>query len=118
MTNNSLIIDLKVPEEKVDTTPKFKEREQYLVRVIEALRGVRQSKDWSTLKTELFDGLVASLEKQLKNEARQETIDVSSLARIAGQLKWAERYADLEKLEQTFMVELKNIRLNLYGKPE
>lgn len=118
MSNNSLILDLNVLEEKPDTTPQLKEREQYLVRVIEALRGVRHSKEWSTLKTELFDGLTASLEKQLKNEARQEDLNVLSLARIAGQLKWAERYADLEKLEQTFLVELKNIRLNLYGKPE
>ena len=101
---------------QVDTKPLLRQREQKLIKVIEALQEVQQSPAWSTLKNEVFDGLVATLEQEIKNEAKKENPESTRLNRIAGQLRWAEKYADLEKLERGFKVELQGIRKTLYDK--
>ncbi len=118
MNNSKLAIE-SIPlhiEDQVDNTEILRKRENELLKIIEALKGVEQSKDWSTLKIEIFDGLVNSLEKQLRDEAKKEDPDTLVLNRLAGQLKWAEKYSDLHKLENIFRVELQKIRQNLYGK--
>ena len=83
--------------------------------IIKSLQGVQRTKEWSSLKTELFDGLVLTLEKELREEAKKENPDSLKLSRIAGQLKWAEKYADLGKLESAFRIELTNLKKLLYG---
>lgn len=113
MNNSKLVLD---SIEKVDTTPLMRERETHLVHVIEALQGVAQSQAWSTLKTELFDGLVKTLKGELYSEAKREVPDTLKLRHISGQLKWAEKFSDLSKLEATFRVELQGVRQNLHGK--
>jgi len=120
MNNSKLAID-SVPlteEKRFDRTPILAEQEGRIIKIIEALAEVRESSGWSTLKIEVFDGLTATLERQLREEAKQDTPDALKLNRLAGQLKWAEKFSDLEKLEQAFRVELTNIRKNLHGKPE
>lgn len=119
MTNNSQIAQdfaVSLDQEKiVDLKPAFKERESKLVRIIEAIRELKKTSAWSTLKIELFDGLTESLERDLRSEAKKDQPDPSKLNRIAGQLTWAERYSDLDKFEVGKLVELKGIRKNLYG---
>jgi hypothetical protein len=117
MNNSKLIVDsVKLSlDEPVDNTVHFRERESQLVRIISALQGVQKSKDWSTLKTESFDGLTESLEGRLFSEAKKESPDTNKLNRLAGELKWAERFSDLGKLEQEFKLELANIKQKLYG---
>ncbi len=117
MNNSKFAIDsvsLTLEEPHVDLDA-FKEREQKLVKVIEALREVQQIKSWSSLKTELFDELPANLEKQISVEAKKENPNIQKLNRLAGELKWAERFSDLKKLEDTFLVELQSVRKQLYG---
>ena len=108
---DSVSLDLEEPSSNLDS---FKEREQKLVRIIEALRCV-QTKEWSSLKKELFDELPAELNKQISAEAKKENPNIQKLNRLAGELKWAERYADLKKFEDQLRVELKQIRQKLYG---
>lgn len=103
-------------ETPVDTSPIIREREGKLVKMIEAIDAISQSKEWTVLKEEVFDSLVTTLNKQISAEARKENPDTLKLNRLAGQLKWAEKYSDLRKLESLFRTELTNIREQLNGK--
>lgn len=118
MNNSKLAIEnvsLSI-EETVDRTPQLREREQNLIHILEAVRMVKESESWSTLKKEIFDGLVGTLNKEITEEAKKEDPDRLKLNRLAGQLKWAEKYSDLGKLENVFKLELTKIRQLLYGK--
>lgn len=90
--------------------------EARVVRIIEAIQGVQDSKEWSTLKTEVFDSLVNVLEKDLKTEAKKEDPDPKKLNRLSGELKWAEKYSDLTKLEISYRTQLQGIRKHIHGK--
>lgn len=117
MNNSKLAIEnisLTV-EEPVDRKPYLREREGTLVKLLDAVRKVESSKEWGTLKTELFDALVNTLTRDLSTEAKKEDPDTLKLNRLAGQLKWAEKYSDLKKLEDTFRLELTQVRKYLYG---
>ena len=114
--NNSRIA-LEYSEEKPDTTPLLRERQATILRIIEAIQEIEKTKAWSTLKTEIFHGLDKLLDNELRAEAKKEQPDPSRLNRLAGQLHWAERYADLSKLEERYRTELKQInqRIELHG---
>ena len=119
MNNSKLALDsIPLKEEgNIDRKPMLREREGVLLKIISALQEVQSSKEWSTLKTEVFDNLVNTLEYGLRDEAKKDNPDSLKLNRLAGQLKWAEKYADLNKLENVFRVELTNIRQKL-NEPE
>lgn len=93
-------------------------REAELVRMIEALQGIRQSKEWSSLKELVFDGLKSNLETRLLAAAREGKPDTHFMSNLSGQLFWAEKFSDLSKLEAQYRVELKNVKLRLYGNTE
>lgn len=117
MNNSKLAIDsvsLSL-EKEVDRSPQLIEREARLIKIIEAIQKVERTQEWSTLKTEVFDGIVNVLEKEIKDEAKKENPDTMKLNRLAGQLKWAEKYSDLTKLEHVFRQELNGLRKTLYG---
>ena len=97
---------------------KLRSEESRLVRIIEALRDVQDVKSWQLLSEEVFKPLVNILEKDIKTEARKEDLSPQRLNRLSGELKWAEKYADLAKLENNYQVHLKSIRTKLYGEPE
>lgn len=113
--NNSLNMDEPVSPRK--PTDSYKEREAWLVKVIEALNAVHNSKEWSTLKGELFDGALESVEKQLVSEAEKLEICLPNLYRLQGERKWAKKYSKLELLAETYRVELANIRKVLINPP-
>jgi len=115
LATNSVSLHL---EEPVDTSPVFIEREANLLKVIEALRIIRQTNEWSSLKEEVFDKLSGDLERQIGQEAQKLNPDTHKLNRLSGELKWAERFSDLKKLEDSYRVELTHVRSKLYGKTE
>jgi phage terminase small subunit len=119
MNNSKIALDgsLAIEEPKLDVRPKLREREATVVRIIEAIRGIKQSAEWSTLKSEIFDALTDRFSRELTEEAKKEQADPLKLNRIAGQLKWAERYSDLGKLEEQYLTELSGIRkqLDIHG---
>jgi len=115
MNNSFLINPVNLSlEEEVDDAP-LRERETELIRLIEAIRDVNASESWSTLKEEVFDGVLVSLEKEIFSEARKDAPDLLKLSRLSGQLKWAERYSNLDKMESELRTELTNVRLKLHG---
>lgn len=102
-------------EEQVDQKPILREKEGELIKILESIRKIQQTEEWSTLKINVFDNLTVSLSKELTSEAKKENPDTLKLNRLAGQLKWAERYSDLSKLEEEFRLQLTNVRKLLYG---
>lgn len=101
-----------------DITARYQAEEARLIRIVEAIQGLKNSKEWSTLKTEVFDNLANVLERNLKTEAKKEDCDPKRLNRLAGELKWAEKFADLDKLETSYRLQLQNVRNNIHGKSE
>lgn len=112
--NNGFISDSF--EEEV--SPQLRTEESRLIRIIEALKAVQSSQSWSTLKIELFDRLASTLERDLMQEAQKIGADSNKLNRLSGQLEWAEKYADLSKLENRYKVQLSNVKKQLDGKTE
>lgn len=117
MNNSQVISDFK-PEHSDESAPRLRAEEARLLRIVEALQAVNGSKEWSSLKTEVFDNLVNVLEKDLRTEAEKTDPNPSKLNRIMGKLEWARRYSDLHKFENEKRVELQNVRQQLYGKTE
>lgn len=116
--NNSRLaiesIDLHV-EEPVDKSEQFRAEEARLVKIIESLQGVQQTSEWSSLKELIFDGLPKRLKSELLTEAKRENPDTNKLNRITGELKWADKFSDLKKLEDSYRVELTNVRIRLHA---
>ncbi len=113
MNNSSVFEDLQ-KEPVVDVKPKLRSEESRLVKIIEALRKIEESEAWSTLKNEVFDGLVDRLERDIQIEAVKNDPDPKKLNRLSGEWTWAKKYSDLSKLVDTYKVELQRIR-KLYG---
>lgn len=116
MNNSSIRVELSEEPTPVDIQPKLRSEEARLVNIIEAVGRLKGSKEWSTLKTEVFDNLVNVLEKDISAEAKKDDPNPLKLNRLSGELKWAARYADLQKMEDTYRVQLTGIRKQLYGK--
>ena len=110
--NNSQTTIENEPDERLTS------EEAKTVRIIEALRDVQQSKGWNVLKETVFDRVASVLEKDIRSEVMSENLDPMKLNRLSGELKWAERYSDLSKLENHYKIQLNNIRLKLYGKKD
>lgn len=94
---------------------KVQERESEIVRILEAIQTLKQRKEWSTLKTEVFDNLHTNLTKDMMEEASKADPNTNKLNRIAGEMKWAERFSNLEKWENVLRVELQGVRKRLHG---
>lgn len=112
MSNSKIVIDevtLSL-DESFDNTERLREKESTLLKIIEALEGIKVSEDWSTLKLLIFDSLLENLEKRLKSESEQLELKPNQIHQLQGQLFWARKYADLDKLTNMYRVELANIR--------
>lgn len=117
MNNSQVFVDLSSKSNE-DNAPKLRSEEARLLRIVEALQVVNDSKEWSSLKTEVFDNLVNVLERDLRTEAEKPDPNPNKLNRIMGKLEWANRYSDLRKFENEKRSELQNVRLQLHGKTE
>lgn len=115
MSNNSkfALDQFSLEEKPRDISPMLQEKESNLMNIIEALKNVSQSEDWRSLKNRIFDGVVEKLERDLLIEAKKDSPDNLVLARLNGQLVWAKKYADLDKMAEVFRIELTNIRKQL-----
>lgn len=110
MNNSTISID---KETKPDRETSLSERQGELVKIVEAIRRVADSRDWDTLKKMVFDGVIETLERQLKSEAQKDEVNAPELYRLQGQLVWARKYADLSKLAEFFKVQIEGIKQQL-----
>lgn len=113
--NNAFIVEQnQEPEDKpVDKTTWLRQREGELVKLIEAIGKVSESDAWKILKSHIFDGVVETIERRIDTESMKPELDTAELYRLQGQLGWAKKYADFNKLKEVFKVELEGIRKQL-----
>ncbi len=91
----------------------LRRREGEVVRIIEALKRIETSEDWSTLKTEVFDGVLDSLEGRLVSESKKPELNNPEIYRLQGQIQWAKKYANIAHLTESYRLELTRIRKQL-----
>lgn len=109
--NNSLNIEIYDDfAEKQPDVSLLREREAKLVRLIESFHALSESKEWSTLKEELFEGALQSIENRLKTEADKPEVSLPEIYRLQGERKWVKRYADPVSLVERYRIELAHIR--------
>lgn len=89
----------------------FLEEERGKLRqIVEAINSIEVSEDWQKLKRLVLDDALASLERQLYEQALKPEIDLPSLYRLQGQLLWARKYFDLKKLGEYPKQQIENIK--------
>lgn len=113
MNNSKIAIDSFSIVDFADTTVILRQRQTELLKIIEALQGVIKTDQWQVLKELMFDGLVESLQRRLQTEASKNELNSPEIYRLNGQLLWAKRYSDLNKLTETYKVELNQITKKL-----
>lgn len=113
MNNSALTIENVMEVKSSKILSYLKERETFLVKVLEAIGELKKSEAWGKLSSEVFEGITERLERNLKDEAKKVPANTAVLANIAGQLSWAEKYSDLQKMEQSFFAELTSVREHL-----
>jgi hypothetical protein len=88
----------------VDTTPMLREKALKIEKILEAFEKINGSIYWKVLKEEIFDGVMELLQRRMRNEK-----DHQELIRLQGQLIWAEKYCDLDKMAEIYRKELINL---------
>ena len=111
MNNSQVEVD--IAESKDSREVSLIQRQGELVKIVEALRRVADSEDWHVLKKLVFDGVIETLERQLKSEAQKAEVVTPELYRLQGQLVWARKYADLHKLSEFFKNQVEGIKISL-----
>lgn len=109
MNNAKLAIDYADEQFEEEKAPIIRQRQEEIAKIIDALIGVSSNENWKVLKVLVFDGLVVALEARLKSEAIKKILDTDEIHRINGQLTWAKRYSDLNKLIDVYKLELVNL---------
>lgn len=115
MNNSKFLIDNQEVPQIPDNTEILRQMESKALKILEAITELQQSKAWGSLKELVFDDLVGRLERELSNEAKKTELDDRKLNRIAGQLQWATRYANLQLFYDQTRLELTRLRKLLYG---
>ncbi len=114
--NNSFIAQNNITLEETDVTPRLRERESELVKIIKAIEGIEQSAEWQILKEKVFDGVVDSLLRQRDNEVEKKPLNGPMIHSLNGQLAWAKKYSNLSKLADIYKLELRKIKEQLNAK--
>lgn len=91
----------------------LREEESKLVRILETIDSLGNSKEWQTLKVLLFDELIEKIELKILQEAKNQVINSNKIYVLQGELNLARKYADLHKFSDDLRVTLKAIRQKL-----
>lgn len=110
MTIESLNIE---SEPELDLRPMLRSRETELSNIITSIESVRSTKEWQTLSSLVFEGVVETLDRQISTEAKKDDPDKMVLARLNGQLMWAKKYTDLGLLSEFYRNQLKGTQNQL-----
>ena len=114
MNNSKIVLDNL--EEETDNLSVFQKKRGELTQIVEAINRVESNQDWKKLKKLMLDGVVTTLERQLKIEMARKELDAPEIYRLQGQLGWARKYTDLKKLGEFFRKQIENINNQLNEK--
>lgn len=108
--NNYSLTDKPVVD---DNIPRLRSRESELVSIIENLRAIDDTQEWSSLKTNVFDGVLDNLERRLEAESKKLPLNAPEMYKLQGQILWAKKFSNLRALANSYALELTNVRLKL-----
>lgn len=113
--NNSISLENTetLNEQPIDKSPWMRAREAELVKIIEAIGSLSASKEWSTLKNSVFDGVLENLEKRMASESNKMPLNEQEIYKLQGQIAWARKYSKMDTLIEAFRLELTNLRKQL-----
>ena len=115
MNNSKIALDAFEEEPEFDRNPQLQKQRAKLTNIVQAIEGVTATKDWQTIKREIFDPAAEQLDILLAKEMKKRPIEPAQIYFLQGQLRWTEKRANLEKLNEQFKVELKHINEQLNG---
>ncbi len=107
--NNSKITLYSESEGLTNRLENLEKQQGEWTQIVEALNRVESSQDWQKLKRLFLDGVLVTLENQLKGEASKSELNLQEIYRLQGQLVWAKKYADLKKLSDFFRKQVENL---------
>ena len=107
MNNSKIAIDSFTlrEEPEVDTLPMLREQATELAEIIEALDNVTSSNYWKLLQNKVWGGILSNLQSRMNKEK-----DPTEIYRYQGQIIWAEKYTDIEKLTDVYRKKLVNLK--------
>lgn len=111
MNNAKVAMETLKEEVVIDTTPWTNQRIQSLTNQLEAIQAISASSHWKLLEKEIFSGLVEAINRKLQIEK-----DDKEIARLQGQVVWANKFADIKKLGDIIKEELTRLNQNSNGK--
>lgn len=91
----------------------LREKQNELISIIEALTRLDTNPDWQTLKELVFDRALDSIERQIRNEALNQTIDTSKIYKLQGEWVWAKQNVDSNRFISTLKIQLEDIKNKL-----
>ncbi len=115
MNNSRLTSEYLLSPDGKDPTGQLQEREAHLVKVIDAIKAVAGTREYSSLKTLIFDGRLEETRKAIFYEARKDKPDIQLLAKLNGKYEEVRKYADLNELAKVFQTELTHLKIKLHG---
>lgn len=113
--NNSTIAFDDLEKPTLDIKSLLRQRQQELVNIIESIEAVLGTKEYRALQLLVLNGVVESIEKRLNTEIKKNILDTPEIYRLNGQLTWANKYADLNKLMDSYKLELNSLRNKLHA---
>lgn len=103
--------------EDLDLTEEIKaelrKRQTDLIKIVDALAKLEETKEWDTLKELIFDKSLQAIERQLLSEALSQKIDINKLYKLQGEWVWAKQYSDIERFADTLKKQLEDIKKKL-----
>jgi hypothetical protein len=97
----------------MDEQVKLREIQNNLVRLIESYVALDKNPDWKVLQELVFEKSLASIERQILNEALSKEINLNELYKLQGEWAWAKQNLDTNRVVNTLKVQLEDIKKKL-----
>ena len=108
MNNAKLTENTLTEEPEVDVKPMLRQRQEEVVKIIEAIDSISQSNYWKFLERELFQPTLNSAVNQLCTEK-----DDKKMFWLQGKIEVLSKYADFRMFSEAYRMELKKIEQQL-----
>ena len=96
-----------------DNKVKLREIQNNLVRLIESYVALDKNADWKVLQELVFEKSLASIERQILNEALAKEINLNELYKLQGEWVWAKQNLDVNRVVSTLKIQLEDIKNKL-----
>ena len=96
-----------------DNKVKLREIQNNLVRLIESYIALDKNADWKVLQELVFEKSLASIERQILNEALAKEINLNELYKLQGEWVWAKQNLDTNRVVSTLKIQLEDIKNKL-----